>query len=106
MKHLFALLFIGLHQFLAADPVTDIGDRLEIFVDRAFIDTMDGATLTLGQPRPEEISLTFDHPWESSTSAAYMTVIKDGGTYRLYYRGGTRDVTRHDQGGDRGDLLR
>jgi len=80
-------------QLLAADAVTDIGDRLEIFVDRALIDTMDGATLTLGQSRPEEISLTFDHPWESSFSAAYMTVIKDGGTYRLYYRGGSKTDT-------------
>ena len=80
-------------QLLAADAVTDIGDRLEIFVDRALIDTMDGATLTLGQSRPEEISLTFDHPWESSFSAAYMTVIKDGGTYRLYYRGGSKTNT-------------
>jgi hypothetical protein len=80
-------------QLLAADAVTDIGDRLEIFVDHALIDTMDGATLTLGQPRPEEISLTFDHPWESSFSAAYMTVIKDGGTYRLYYRGGSKTDT-------------
>ena len=80
-------------QLLAADAVTDIGDRLEIFVDHALIDTMGGATLALGQPRPEEISLTFDHPWESSFSAAYMTVIKDGGTYRLYYRGGTKTDT-------------
>ena len=78
-------------QLLAADtiPVTDIGDRLEVFVDHALIDTMDGTTLELGQPKPEEVSLTFDQPWESSISAAYMTVIKDGGTYRLYYRGGT-----------------
>jgi hypothetical protein len=93
------LLLASLGQMLAADSasprssVTDIGDRLEIFVDRALIDTMDGATLSLGQPRPEEISLTFDHPWESSFSAAYMTVIKDGGTYRLYYRGGTKTDT-------------
>jgi hypothetical protein len=72
---------------------TDIGDRLEIFVDRALIDTMEGATLQLGQPRPEEISMTFDHPWEGNFSAAYMTVIKDGGTYRLYYRGGTKTET-------------
>jgi len=84
---------------LAADivptrsAVTDIGDRLEIFADRALIDTMEGATLQLGQPRPEEISLTFDHPWEGCISAAYMTVTKDGGTYRLYYRGGTKTDT-------------
>ena len=65
MKTAFAfavVLLAPLCQLHAADPVTDIGNRLEIFVDRALIDTMDGATLALGQPRPEEISLTFDHP--------------------------------------------
>lgn len=90
---LFLLSFLAsLGQTPAADtvPVMDIGDRLEVFVDRALIDTMEGTTLELGQPKPEEISLTFDHPWESNFSAAYMTVIKDGGTYRLYYRGGTK----------------
>lgn len=81
-------------QILAETPqVTDIGNRLEIFVDRALIDSMEGASLQLAQPRPEEISLTFDHPWEGNFSAAYMTVIKDGGTYRLYYRGGTKTET-------------
>ncbi|GEP43207.1 hypothetical protein [Brevifollis gellanilyticus] len=84
-------LLVTLGQIMAADTVTDIGDRLEIFVDRALIDTMEGTTLQLGQPRPEEISLKFDQPWESNFSAAYMTVIKDGGTYRLYYRGGTKE---------------
>lgn len=78
-------------QILAEAPmVTDIGDRLEIFVDRALIDTMEGTTLRLGQPQPEEVSLTFENPWDGPFSAAYMTVIKDGGTYRLYYRGGTK----------------
>lgn len=86
-----ALLFVTLGQALAADAVTDVGDRLEIFVDHALIDVMEGTTLELGQPRPEEISLKFDQPWESNFSAAYMTVLKDGGTYRLYYRGGTKE---------------
>ncbi len=77
-----------------AEPAIDIGDRLEVFVDRALIDTMEGgATLQLAQPRPEEVSLTFDNPWDGPFSAAYMTVIKDGGTYRLYYRGGTKSDT-------------
>ena len=46
------LLLASLGQLLAAESasprsaVTDIGDRLEIFVDRALIDTMEGATLS------------------------------------------------------------
>jgi hypothetical protein len=96
---LLAVLFVSPISLSAAEgepfeaTVTNIGDRLEIFVDRALIETMENATLALGLPRPEEISLTFDHPWEGGTSAAYMTVIKDGGTYRLYYRGGTKTDT-------------
>ncbi|MES2596583.1 MAG: hypothetical protein V4662_14655 [Verrucomicrobiota bacterium] len=93
LRFIFILLFVTLGQVLAADTVTDIGGRLEIFVDQALIDTMEGAAPQLGQPRPEEISLTFDHPWESNFSAAYMTVLKDGGTYRLYYRGGTKEAS-------------
>ena len=50
----------------AVSAVTDIGDRLEIFVDRALIDTMENATLALGQPRPEEISMMFQHPWKGA----------------------------------------
>ncbi|WP_395740437.1 hypothetical protein [Prosthecobacter sp.] len=93
-RHLKLLtLLVSVSQAFAADTVTDIGDRLEIFVDRALIDTMEGTALQLAQPRPEEISMTFDYPWEGNFSAAYMTVIKDGGTYRLYYRGGTKTET-------------
>ncbi|WP_395749129.1 hypothetical protein [Prosthecobacter sp.] len=90
---LFFTLLVSIINSRAADIVTDIGDRLEIFVDRALIDTMDGTTLQIAQPRPEEISLTFTNPWEGNFSAAYMTVLKDGGTYRLYYRGGTKSET-------------
>jgi hypothetical protein len=96
---LVAALLALLGQLRAADieppvsTVTDIGDRLEVFVDRALLETMTNTTLALGQPRPEEISMTFEHPSEGAFSAAYMTVIKDGGTYRLYYRGGTKTAT-------------
>jgi hypothetical protein len=80
----------GLAAAPAASAVADIGDRLEIFVDRYLIDTMENTALTIGQPRPEEVALTFENPWDGGMSAAYMTVIKDGSTYRLYYRGGTK----------------
>ncbi|MBC7367991.1 MAG: hypothetical protein H7343_14460 [Undibacterium sp.] len=63
----------------------DLGDRLELFVDHHLIDQLTAARLTLGQPQPREISLTFDEPWEKA--ANYATVIRDGTLYRLYYRG-------------------
>ncbi|MDB6006589.1 MAG: hypothetical protein JWR15_3576, partial [Prosthecobacter sp.] len=80
MKTLLCLtLLASFAHSLAADIATDIGDRLEVFVDRALIDTMEGTTLQLGQPQPEEICVKFENPWEGNFSAAYMTVIKDGG---------------------------
>lgn len=74
----------------AAEAPIAIGDRLELFVDRHLIQSLENVTLKIGEPRPEEIILTFDNPWEGGSSAAYTTVIKDGGTYRMYYRGGTQ----------------
>lgn len=67
-------------------PVMDLGNRRELFVDRALIDRMCGARLVLHPPRPEEVSLRFDRPWEGRF-CAYCTVIVDGSRYRLYYRG-------------------
>lgn len=73
----------------AVAPTTDalrIGSRLEPFLDHYLIDRMEGASLKLGVPQPAEIAITFDRPWEG-VAVGYVTVIQDGGTYRMYYRG-------------------
>ncbi len=90
MKHTLVAPFIGLLTLLApslhaADPI-DVGSRRELFVDRHLIDSMDGARLVLHHPQPREVVLKFDRPWEGLYSG-YETVLKDGGTYRFYYRG-------------------
>src|SRR5438067_754522 len=41
-------------------------------------------------PVPADVSLTFDEPWEGSTSN-YVTVFQDGPLYRMYYRGSEWD---------------
>ena len=64
----------------------DIGSRLELFVDDWLIDRMKNVTLRLAQPTPREAVLRFDRPWEGPGSA-YVTVMKDGDRYRMYYRG-------------------
>lgn len=69
----------------AQEPI-DIGTRLELFVDDYLIDEMDGAHLLLHSPRPAEVALRFEKPWEGSTSA-YVTVFRDEDRYRMYYRG-------------------
>src|SRR5258706_15454338 len=71
---------------IAQTPVVDIGDRLELLVDRHVIDRMSGAELRLNRPVDAGPVLYFDKPWEGAF-AAYVTVLFDGSLYRLYYRG-------------------
>lgn len=69
----------------AADPI-DIGSRRELFVDHYLIDRFEGARLVLHRPQPREVVLKFDRPWEGLYSG-YETILKDGDTFRFYYRG-------------------
>ncbi|HEO71437.1 MAG TPA: hypothetical protein ENN80_09245 [Candidatus Hydrogenedentes bacterium] len=67
------------------DPL-DIGSRLELFVDRYLIDSLDGVDLRLHAPVPLETAVAFDKPWEGRY-CGYVTVFQDGERYRMYYRG-------------------
>lgn len=76
-----------------SEPV-EIGTRWELWVDRALLADLDGATLRLHNPVRRETVFTFDAPWEGPWSG-YCTVLHDGQRWRLYYRGGgelTREV--------------
>lgn len=68
-----------------AGPV-DIGARRELFVDHYVIDRLEGARLELHHPQPAGVAMRFDRPWEGKYSQ-YVTIIKDGGNYLMYYRG-------------------
>jgi hypothetical protein len=57
-----------------------ISERLELFVDRFLINTMDKIEFQLHEPQRLALPKT---PFRG----AYMTVIKDGDIYRGYYRG-------------------
>lgn len=68
-----------------------IGSRRELFADTHLIDSMQGDLQQhLHQPRPEEVVLTTDRPWEGNT-CAYYTLFQDGHRYRMYYRGSHYD---------------
>jgi hypothetical protein len=73
-------------QCFSAPPV-NIGGRLELFVDRYLVERLENVRFNLGVPHREEIALSFDAPWEGAASGAYVTVMKDGDLYRMYYRG-------------------
>lgn len=63
----------------------DIGSRLELFLDYQLIGQLKGTRLRLQKPRPAEVAIEYDQPWED-WYAFYTTVLKDGDTYRMYYR--------------------
>lgn len=92
----------------AAEPI-DIGSRRELFVDRYLIDSLASATLELHHPVLAETVLKREYPWEGIFAFGYMTVIKDGDRYRLYYRsypggeevdGGANELTCYAESSD------
>src|SRR4051794_9417914 len=72
------------------EPVVDLGDRLELFVDARRIASMEGVRLVLHPPERGEVALKFDDPWDGKFSA-YVTVFRDDDRFRMYYRGFARD---------------
>ncbi|MEX0325391.1 MAG: hypothetical protein AB3N33_04815 [Puniceicoccaceae bacterium] len=56
-----------------------IGSRLELFADVYLIERMDGVRLKLHAPQPAPMA-------DSPLIGAYTTVIKDGETFRAWYR--------------------
>jgi hypothetical protein len=80
------LLLVAAAMAPAAEPI-DLGSRLELFVDDYLIDRVTGkAELRLHHPVPREVAIVFDQPWEGN-ACNYVTVFRDGGRYRMYYRG-------------------
>ena len=70
----------------AAADVYDQGSRLELFVDARRIESRKGVELKLHPPRPAEIALNFDAPWERAY-CGYVTLFADSDRVRMYYRG-------------------
>ena len=85
------------------------GSRRELFVDRFLIDTLTNATLQLHRPTYAGIVLRRELPWEGTFAFSYVTLIKDGDRYRMYYRtypggetadGGTKEMTCYAESSD------
>jgi hypothetical protein len=72
--------------------VIDIGSRRELFVDDHLIEQLRGrAELRLHHPRPREVVIVHDEPWEG-TGSGYHSIFKDGELYRMYYKAWHIDV--------------
>jgi hypothetical protein len=64
----------------------DIGSRLELFVDRWLIESLQGElTQRLHRPVPRQAALVTDRPWEGNM-CGYLTVLRDGQRCRMYYK--------------------
>ena len=74
------LLLAGVATTAAVGPLraedskpTNIGSRLELFVDDALIDHQRNLTLQLHEPAIAETVMTWDFPWEGSNNG-YITI--------------------------------
>lgn len=78
---------LGVSASFGVEPeIADIGSRLELFVDRHRIQSINGVRLVLHHPKRMEIALKLDAPWDGKYSG-YFTVFQDGDLFRMYYRG-------------------
>src|SRR5688572_17108138 len=73
----------------ASSPL-EIGTRLEPFFDRHLVAETHGLLHVLGTPDNEGVVLRFDEPWEGYFTG-FITVLKDGAKFRMYYRGWPTD---------------
>jgi len=74
----------------------EIGSQLQLFVDDWLIDTMSGGlSLKLHSPRPAEVVLRYDKPWEGRWSG-YASVLRDDDRCRMYYRAGLVEAALGD----------
>ncbi len=63
----------------------DIGTNRQLFLDDLVIDAMSGPKRLMHSPTRRETVLVGDKPWDEA-SVAYMSVIRDDGLFRGYYR--------------------
>ena len=72
-----------------------MGSRRELFVDDFLVaQTRGKVEFALHHPIPREQVISHTEPWEG-TSSGYHTVLQDGDTYRLYYRGYNFDLVNN-----------
>lgn len=70
-----------------SEAAIQIGGGVQLFTGTALIESLQGVTLRLHQPERREVVFRFDAPWEGAESA-YVTMLRDGDKFRMYYRGG------------------
>ena len=80
------------------DPV-DIGSDRQLFVDDFWIDESNGAVRKLHSPVSQGVAIPGDKPWDKGNIWG-MTIIKDDGRYRAWYRCDTEPETALTRSGN------
>ncbi len=76
---------------------TEIGTRLEMFVDDELIDRIGGgASLRLHSPAMKELALVTDRPWEGNMCGGYKTYFHDRSGFRMYYQAWNGVIVEED----------
>lgn len=84
-----AVLLIYLFSFslsINAQPIL-LQNQRELFVDSYLTDRFEKAIIQLATPVSGGIALKLNESWEGNFAGAYVSVIKDGDLFRMYYRG-------------------
>jgi len=66
-------------------PVTDLGNRKQLFIDGRWFAHQRGMTLAVNPPERREIVIGPEKPWEDVDICAYSTFIEHEGRYKLWY---------------------
>src|SRR5436190_705970 len=64
----------------------DIGNRLELFVDKHLIDEMKDTRLKLAEPKSAGVALKFDSPFDGP-HPYYVSVTRDSDVCKMWWRG-------------------
>lgn len=71
--------------FGAPAGAIDVGTRRQLFFDRRFIAEAKGIDLKSNPPRKAGPVLLPDMPWEKQHIGSYISVIEDGGLFKMWY---------------------
>lgn len=70
-----------------ADKPRDVANEPQLLADLTLVKShSENVAIQSVEPKPHEVILVTDKPWEGNTSA-YYTIFQDGDLYRMYYRG-------------------
>ncbi len=75
--------------------IQNISGKRQLMWDKELIDKSENVKVRLHNPQRQNIAFVADAPWEKMYFG-YMSTVKVGDTYRIYYRGSADRVTQED----------